>query len=264
EAFAVGANGVAVRYDGFSWQHDTALESLAHEKLVSVVGFSSPLELFVLGVDGQVFHFRDSWSAIPSGSMFPLVALTGVARDNVIGVGINEVWRLNGTTWTQIPNPSGPAVNFHGVWAASATDIYAVGEADLAQGMSATDGIVRRYDGSSWSTPHFIADTPLWGVGGASASDVYVAGPLTGTTSTAHFNGAWVTLMDASTMGANGTAVWASAPDDTFIAGQNGIFHFMGMWSKPSTAPMTAIHGSSRQNVIAVGPAGTIWRYAPR
>jgi hypothetical protein len=262
EAFAVGANGVALRYDGFSWQHETALEGLTDKKLVSIVGFDSPLELFVLAEDGTVFHFAGTWKTIDSASALPLVALAGIARDNVIGVGIGEVWRLNGTAWTQIPTGS-PVVNFHGVWAAGPNDIYAVGEASLGMGLPATDGVVRRYDGSAWTTAHSIADTPWTGVGGSGANDIYVAGVVASTAeAAAHYNGmSWQNIPNAS---ASGIAVWASAADDVFVAGDSGIYQFTDKWSHPSAAPIAAIHGSTRQNVLAVGPAGTIWRYAPR
>lgn len=107
------------------------------------------------------------------------------------------------------------------VWGSSASDVWAVG----------ADGTVRHFDGDL-SEGFFAVSSPttraLHGLGGSSASDIWAVGDQ-GTI--LHFDGKTWSL--ATTGLATGQtpdlfAVWASGPDDVWIAGDGVVLHRTG------------------------------------
>lgn len=260
DAYAVGDDGVALHYDGIAWSHIAELEALTSTSpLISIWGDAD--ELFVLAGNRKVFHRSrgsstqiGTWSEATLASIRPLAAIGGIDGNDVYAAGLlGELWHYDGTAWSSIAS-GGASEVYSGVWGSSASDIYLVGNDGGA-------GIVRHYNGSTWTKVHTVANNPLLAVWGSSASDVYAIGAPDTATPLAHYTTTWMNV----TTTANGSALWGSGPDDIFAAGASGIYHYNGTtWDDRASNNMVinAIHGSARNNVIAVGPNGSIWRLA--
>jgi hypothetical protein len=74
------------------------------------------------------------------------------------------VLRHDGTSWSAIA--AGASKDLRGVWASSASDVWAVGMA----------GSIVHFDGSSWSPTTPLSGSLLGAVNGASASNVWAVG----------------------------------------------------------------------------------------
>jgi hypothetical protein len=175
-------------------------------------------------------------------------------------------------------------VSLLGVWAASPTSVFAVGQ----------DGIIMRWTGGAWRTMQTPTSETLVGIWGASETDVYAVGSngvilhydgnawaamQSGTTST--FLEVWG--IDATHVYAVGTAgamyrfdgtrwsamtnnngpteiwgVWGWSPSDLMAVGQNGvILHFDGTsWTSmasPVDGALFGVWGAAPNDVYAVG-----------
>jgi hypothetical protein len=280
EAYAVGYDGVAVQYDGYSWQHIEKLEALAGVgtltpiKLKSIWGVTDPTELFVLSADNRVFHFAGgSWTALTVPSQFSMAMLGGFDRTNVFAAGLNgEIWRFDGGAWSEsAPFASAPIFcSSPSAFPQASTHLWGAGPSDVYLACHSSDeatGYVRHYDGSSWTTVH-TAGGAYYGVWGSASNNVYVVGRLSNSQLTvAHYDGSgWsdALLKDPNGIGFGGVTVWGTSPSDVYVGGESGIFHFDGSAWKPMTqAIVVSLAGSSADNVLAVGPAGSIMRHAP-
>ena len=100
-----------------------------------------------------------------------------------------------------------------GVWGASPSDVFAVGET------AKYTGTVLHYDGTSWTT---MASTPelLIGVWGASPSDVFAVGVIQDGNASgpeiAHYDGTFWTEMTSPNY--HLYAVWGTSPADAASA----------------------------------------------
>ena len=255
DAFAVGDDGTALHYDGFAWSHVTDLETLATTSPLIGIWGSSTGELFVLAGNRKMFHFaRDVWEQQTLASIRPLAAIGGQGPNAVYAAGLlGEVWSFDGTMWSSVTTGSTSEV-YAGVWATAQNGVYLVGT-------DAGAGIVRHYNGSTWQKDFTLPNNPLLGVWGDGIADIYAIGAPDTATPLAHYKTTWMPV----TTTANGLALWGSSADDVFAAGPSGIYHYDGQaWDDRggNDMPINAIHGSAKNNVIAVGPNGSIWRLA--
>jgi len=82
--------------------------------------------------------------------------------------------------WVSVP--SGSIEHLAVVWAASCTDVFAVGGA----------GAITHYNGSTWSAMTSNTPYPLYSVWGSSGNDVFATGGTAGNSRIMHYNGsAW-------------------------------------------------------------------------
>lgn len=151
EVWAVGNAGVALRYDGSTWQ---SIDTGAEVPLWGVFVFG-PSDVWAVGgdafdrdTDGVVFHYDGSaWSEAPvpeldraSAAMFKVF---GVSPDDVHAVGAAGVLlHYDGASWTQ--EASGTANDMISLWGNEADDIIAVGGRAV--------GTIARWDGEQWTT----------------------------------------------------------------------------------------------------------------
>ena len=137
------------------------------------------------------------WTVVPSSQPAPLGPTNGNLCDDftrcpysvsvsvlsatnvwaVYGGSTSAVMHWDGTLWTAVAAaiPSGYEIN--GLWAASANDVWAVGDSFADQ---RNPTLFEHWDGSSWSViPGPIpAHTRVWllGVSGSASNDVYAVG----------------------------------------------------------------------------------------
>jgi hypothetical protein len=160
---------------------------------------------------------------------------------------------VDSARWVSVVSGTGRDLN--GVWGASSTDIFAVGNA----------GTVLHYDGRVWGLMKSATSVDLWGVWGSSGVDVYAVGNR-GTLS--RYDGqAWTNLASDNTVDLRW--VWGSSSTDVFAVGSRGtVKHFDGRsWSTQTSGVSTdlnAVWGAAGSSVYAAGKAGAILRYDGR
>ncbi|TXH60523.1 MAG: hypothetical protein E6Q84_04515 [Thiothrix sp.] len=118
---SVAGNAMVWRYDGSSWE--------------------------IVGGQGV----NSSWAVNTYESVLSMVHYAG---NLYVGLGVSandaEVWRFNGTSWSQVGGDSlnsGWTTNFEGVYALAADSTYLY----AALGNSTTDAEVWRYNGTAWT-----------------------------------------------------------------------------------------------------------------
>ncbi|HEX8113386.1 MAG TPA: hypothetical protein VF516_36905 [Kofleriaceae bacterium] len=147
------------------------------------------------------------------------------------------------TTWCQETSPT--ANRLHGVWAASASDVFAVGDGGK---------ILRRVNGT-WTQMTSPTTNNLRGVWGLSSSDVWASGvAVNGVGTVLHFNGtAWSLVPGATT---DLESVWAASSTDVWFAGSTVVLRWNGSaFSNPGNfaGPLLSVSGTSSNDVWVTG-----------
>lgn len=246
DAWAVGfdltsrshTSPVTEHWDGSSWSLVPAPQNLQLTGL-SAVAEASASDVWAVGDDSSttatgpplIEHFDgSSWSIAPTPvtTAGSLSAVTAISASDVWAVGSQPssgaatqsglILHFDGTAWAQVPLPA-PPVQSGGLWnlsaisATSASDIWAAGFAQSADGMS-DHVIAEHFNGTSWSATQlpdlsssFPFNTP-GAVDAISPSSVWIIGlAVTGNGHTAplaeHFDG---TSWQVAAAPADGTA----------------------------------------------------------
>jgi hypothetical protein len=186
-------------------------------------------------------------------------------------VEVTFVIACTGSVQRWLPMVSGTKADLAGLWGASATDVFAVGELDTPRRLSS---VIFHYDGNGWTQQLDQTDRTLRGVWGSSPSDVYAVGfDLFGPIARVfHFDGTrWTEVPGFASLDGSEeltlTSVWGSSATDVFTVGGafNGefefslIFHYDGSgWQRmPVTGDvrptLADVWGSSATDVWAVG-----------
>jgi hypothetical protein len=150
---------------------------------------------------------------------------------------------------------SGTTESLFGVWAASANEAYAVG----------TAGKVLRYDGTKWSSEVSSTTRRLSGIWG-SGSDAWAVGE--GGTIIRRSGGTWSAQTSGVATNLNG--VWGRSPTEIYTVGDAGVIRkFDGtswtMMTSSTAMNLAGIWGDANtaiavgQNGVVLGLAGTTW-----
>lgn len=146
-------------------------------------------------------------------------------------------------TWCQETSPT--TNRLHGVWAASADDVFAVGDSGT---------ILRRVSGT-WTQMSSPTTNNLRGVWGLSSSDVWASGvAVNGVGTVLHWNGtAWSLVSGATT---DLDSVWAASSTDVWFTGSTVVLRWNG--SAFSTAasfagPLLSVSGTGSNDVWVTG-----------
>jgi len=148
---------------------------------------------------------------------------------------------------------SGTSTTLFGVWGASGTDVFAVGDT----------GTILHYDGTRWTAQISGTAGALYAVWGTSGNDVFAVGGGGGPI--LHYNGvSW----EAQTSGMTDSlyAIWGTSGTNVFAVGYSGtILHYDGTGWTPQISETTSwlrgVWGAGGSDVFAVGFGGTILHY---
>ncbi|MCA9671171.1 MAG: hypothetical protein KC503_36485, partial [Myxococcales bacterium] len=155
--------------------------------------------------ESQGLTFTDAWAADASTAY---VVLGGLAAG---------VWKHDASGFNQVVMPT---ETLTAIWGSSASDVW----------VTARDGKMLHYDGSSWETKSVgQAGTDYRAIWGSGASDIWA---LT-RTSAMHYDGSqWTQSALAADQSLN--AIWGSAADDIWAVGDaSTIMHYDGSaWTK--------------------------------
>ena len=227
--WGVGYFGEIRVYDGQSWEHH---EQGLHGVLAGVwgnadddvwlVGWQGDRSMGGATEQGVILHW-DGNSLSTSQTFARLVGrpqfVYGRAADQVWVVGREGTFmRWDGESWSSVG--VGMGRDLFGLWAAAEDDIWIAGDGTLAH----YNGVeVDRRDGDcSHLAVHGSASNDVWAVGGDCAWEAGVV---------MHWDGqGWVEVLRHD--GGPFSAVWASSPDDVWVAGSDTFHWDGGQWTQ--------------------------------
>jgi len=288
EMFAVGQNGVALRWDGVQWRRMTTPTPFV---LFGLWGTASN-DVYAVGIRSTVLHYDGaSWTPITVPSKADFFAISGTSRHNIMMVGNGgAVVSHNGVSWTLAPQAAS-VENLRAVW------FDRSGTARVA-GWSGT--VIER-GGGGWrnlvTAPILLASavgadgaTYLVGAGGAvlrqrggrsellavpTRRDLYgIARLATGELVAVGDGGTILTSVDGVrwTVGVAPVArllrsIWADPTDRdaVYVVGEAGVIlrRVGGQWislASPTTRFLRHVFGTAPNDIVAVGDSGTVIR----
>jgi hypothetical protein len=319
--FAAGSDGALLHWEGTRW---TALTPATFDHFRAVVAFA-PDHAVALGELGTIQRYDGTaWTLLLNDPTWRFNAVTRVGATEAFAVGNKGVMHYSGTSWSTFVAPG--MTELIAIWGTSASDLYAID----------TAGAFTHYTGVMWQPINLpAAAVAVWG---NSATDVYVSTasaiyhlvnnswPTIGITATGvtagtgvggtdvclaggppenfvwcHTGGYWNLIAGFAIGFGPVSAMWGSGPDDVFLAGSAGVYHFDGSaWfgTNVTSAPRSfwgdatvvyaangsvlrstgngnfvtaltpasgqalyGVWGSSPSDVFAVGQAGNIQRF---
>jgi hypothetical protein len=168
--------------------------------------------------------------------------------DDLVSTETSAVFTTCNTgTWCN-ETPQTPQVTprplLHAVWAASASDVFAVGEG----------GTIWRRSSTAWTAMTSGTSSKLLGVWGTSSSNVWAVG-VAGTI--LHFNGtAWSVITGVTTSDLD--AVWGSSSTDVWFAATGAVLHWNGSAFSASAFSTSASFAGHLLSVSGTGPSD-VW-----
>lgn len=260
DAYAGGADGSLLHYDGVAWARVTSAPTVPR---VAALAGSGPKDVYLAGTNARVFHFDGTaWTDLQS----PAPTITGMWSPGpgaVIVWGLSGAWQYAGGAWSATPLYTGRVDALAGS-----------GPADLLAFSTISNvSTIRHYDGTTWTTQYQTTNNAvLDGIWAASASVAFAVG-VPGTGSNAplilRFDGAWTDDTSTGVLGVPLAAVWAADADHAFAVGDRNtlLAREAGTWQIMCSTPfdrsvnLVAVHGSGPADVFAVGTNGTILHY---
>ncbi|HZD00938.1 MAG TPA: hypothetical protein VFA46_12330 [Actinomycetes bacterium] len=293
-----GQRTLTLHWDGTQWTRvPSPSRSLDENWLVAVAG-SSPTDVWAAGYDLDsarqhrtlLMHWDGKhWTIVPSpngdGVHSQLNGLAVLSPTDAWAVGSTIhppfsgrtlVQHWDGTSWTIVPSPNpserGIGSNLLDIAAASATQLWAVGDYDQGDGVMRT--LTERWDGTAWTvvpSPTVREGALLGSVAARSPDQVWAVGwrqqqilqqPLA-----LRWDGARWSTVEAPAF--DGGAVFADVavvgPDDVWVVGGRGspvrtlTAHWDGSsWAVVPSADPGAI-ASSLTAVAAIAGTGCLW-----
>ena len=261
DGWAVGINGVILRYTGGTWQQ---VASPNNNDLLQSVSMASPTSGWAVGYDNStnvvIFNYNGSnWNKLILSPLIPgrlrRVVMTSPSTGWAVGsTGAQGlVMRYSGGQWSVSSNPGSPLSSLARVPNAQEEELWAGG----------ANATLFHYKGGSWQTvaipvsPNqsivslaFLSPTDGWA--GTSAGILY------------HYDGvSWRVGTGQYAASSNGLNLLSTTNGWTFS--QGAFAHYDGLswrWTQQiaGTTPFS-LSMSSETDGWAVGTSGTIWRY---
>jgi hypothetical protein len=247
----------------------TTMSSGTTENLSAVWG-SSATDVYAVGTDGSISHYDGSaWSPILHQPQYGFTGVWGSSASDVFAPGRANImngpcciFHYDGVSWSQMAFPQNTCPG-GAVWGASPSAVF------IAGGAEATVGVFQ-YNGSTWS--QLLIGAVTEGVGGTSASDVYVTATLDEDCGTIyHYDGqSWSSdsnygveyFYPGYVWAASAAAIWTAVfPDSQYpyylveIVGDNWVE--IPTDNATNGNRLAAIWGASPSDIYAVGFRGT-------
>lgn len=234
-AWAFGANGaVYVTTDGTNWSG--VATPLGTTQTLNAGAHSNGTALTLVGTYGALYRSTNggsSFTAEQLGAYYPLLTqIFGAAAGTVFAVGQAGAMYTttdDGAHWTKLAAPSatGTTAYLYGVWASSATDVYAVGA--MGTIVHSTNGTTfTKYAGTN-APP---ATTTFQDVFGSPTLGVYAVGydapssPMRVIYRSTDHGATWAPVTVTGLTGAAGELLTAFAlGGDVWIGGDSGVYH---------------------------------------
>ena len=237
--YAVGQTGTILRRRNGVWSQMT---SNTTANLLGVWA-SSATDIWAVAENGTVLRSTgETWTVVPNtGITSEVKSVWGTGPTKVWLAGVGAIHHWNGATWSH----QGFAGQFYGISGSGPTDVWAGG---------ANNGpVLRRFNGSSWtSVTHGLGNTTIFAVLALAANNVWATSAVPGKESV-RWNGSTWTSYPVSV----GTALqklWAAAPNNLWGAGATRIARWNG-----STWTVTQPLGSAVSLSAVTGNGSSVW-----
>ncbi len=257
--WAAGSDGVIVKSTGGAFAAETGVPGGATSTLFGLSA-TSATSAYAVGGSGTILRLSGTTWAAEAINPTSASSLSGVwagAGGVAFASGANASLIVsNGTPpWTP---KAGANHNVNGIWGASATAVYAVGQGNLVGSV----GQVLYFNGTGDFTLQTVPNTieALFAVGGSGAADVYAVG-RGGVILHSTGNGTWTLQTSGTTQNLNGvggiagemyvvgdagTILVSTNAGVTWTAQNQGTKDLYGVWA-------------SATDVYAVGADGTMY-----
>ena len=225
DVWSVGENGTILHWDGSGWS-DSSTGILGTLRAVS--GLQDG-EKWIAGSGGLIFHATQGgdFSRIASNTSLDLWAVAATSSDDVMVAGTQGIilyQDAGGDSFSENPSYSSIRESFNDVWAASATDAWAVGGE-----YQSNAGVLVHWDGDTWKLDQFSSTlqatvVSVWGTG---PDNVWI---LTWKGGVYQYDeSGWQNIrQDSQDPDYLAYEIWASSENDIWIADSDGAKHFDG------------------------------------
>lgn len=178
--FAVGANGLIMRYNGSTWSAQRYNgTTVANEPLYAPVTparkytlralWGLPAQNFTVtvGDSGTVlYHDGTNWTDFSVATDAALTDVWGTDYNNFYATTSDgRLLRWNGSYLAYVPGVNAPGP-LNAVWGTSASNMYVAGD----------NGMLYRFDGTTWTRIWLPTRATLYAVWGTSATNMFVGG----------------------------------------------------------------------------------------
>lgn len=232
--FAVGDRATVLRWDGSKWTQlpitDNTGMMIKPTGLYGIWG-SSKNDMWIVGSDGVILKWDGSTvTRIANGAMTTLLrSVWGSGPSSVYAAGAaGTILKWDGTRWATFPSMTNEYL----------TSIWGSGDSNIFVGSSS--GLIRRWNGTAWSIANNFNNYGIYSIWGTDPANVFAVGDILPTDPTRKDG----TKRLATFLKWDGTSKFVDV--DTVNAPKVGMF---------------GLHGTSAQNLMAVGSSGTIVTY---
>ncbi len=251
DVWAVGAPGVATRWNGTRWEvHASATQ----ERLVALWG-TRPDDVWAVGWGGAVVRWNGrAWQPVGTGLTQRLEAVWGSSPDDVWVAGEEVLMHWNGAEWSRASEV--PSLHYVGLWGTASDDVWLI----------SMGGALWHWNGQAWTQHLYFRSDRVWslsGVGGEPwALDQQVA---SGTWRVLRYReGQWNVMHEGTTPL---RSLVARGPGDVWAVGAKGaVLRFDdsgGTTSQEAGIPEDLEHvwGTPEHGLWAVGTYGQVLRW---
>ncbi len=287
DVWAVGSAGTVLHFDGAAW----TTPSVETTRTLSSVGGSGPDDVWIVGTYGTVYHGPGFDGGTANWQSVPIVPYTGAPEKLLSAVwsaSPDDIWITGeslripglpraatqyrkksfvdgGLGWDAI-SPCASCGFMGSVWAASASDVWSVGEGGrtfhTTQARLADGGVGGGGDAAApgWFAVDSRSTQDLLAVWGSSNDDVWTVGRRGTIRHWVAGASAWEIVATGTTEDLRG--IWGSSKDDIWVVGEYGtILHFDGTTWQSSKAAfpvgikphLYGVWGSAKNDVWVVG-----------
>jgi hypothetical protein len=189
-----GTGGLLEHWNGAAWSSVALPDPNFTPGVDQSISASSASDIWVVGSTvntatdatvGEALHFNGTaWSVVPMP--FGAGAVTDISPNDAWAVGGASIEQWNGSVWSVVPSPTpGADLGLTGVAARGADDVYAVGDNIPSVNGGTVQGVILRWNGSTWSADSDPTDgtySPLFGAAAVSgAANEWAVGTLSNT-----------------------------------------------------------------------------------
>ncbi|MGB0715407.1 MAG: WD40/YVTN/BNR-like repeat-containing protein [Phycisphaerae bacterium] len=208
-------SGVILHFDGTDYARETIPDVPI---LIWAFGFGED-EIYAVGEQGAVLLFDGTaWTELDSGTDIDLFGVWGSSPDDIwmvggeAGFGSPVILRYDGTTFENVPVPETDREDsaLLKVWGTAADDVFAVGE----------QGLILRYDGTSWTQQPSGTSEDLVALWGTGSDNIVAVGGRANAAVLTYDGTSWSVRSTPGLAGLNG--VFLVEPDVAVIGGLVG------------------------------------------
>lgn len=189
-----GSGGLLEHWNGSVWSSVALPDPNFTPGTGESISASSASDIWVVGstvntttgtTAGEALHFNGTaWSVVPMPA--GASAVTDIAPGDAWAVGGASIEQWNGNAWSIVPSPApGADLGLTGIAARGPGDVYAVGDNIPSVNGGVVQGVILRWNGSTWSVDPDPTDgtySPLYGAAAVSgAASEFAVGTLSNT-----------------------------------------------------------------------------------